>query len=229
MSYQKTPSQVFTSLNTYRPNQYLWSVVETLAPDASSTGALPAVVLASIWALFVVVVNHAGLPLHMPDRLSTLMGVAIAFMLGFRTNRAFDRYWFAAQQWTTMTLHVRACARSLYLNHQTAFKSQDMLKVLLAATLATKLGLRGTSGRHDQQISVLIPRDFTDFQMKRFGKQYNDSSPLHLPVELLLYIESLLATLKNLPDQKSHISHIAGLSTSLEKIVDCIARFELVY
>nr|KAJ3420843.1 hypothetical protein HK105_005153 [Polyrhizophydium stewartii] len=99
---------------------------------------LPVVAAATAWSALIVSLNKSDiLRWTFEDKLISMLGVALAFLLAFRTNRAFDRYWQGAQLWTTLLIQTRNLARLIWNGIQTPTREHDaekhqMMRMLLA-------------------------------------------------------------------------------------------------
>lgn len=88
---------------------------------------------------------------NIPTALPTLMGIAIAFFIGFNNNQAYDRWWEARTIWGGLVNDSRSWARSLLAYSTTpgvatsvdpSVQSRKMILRHLAFLYALKSGLR---------------------------------------------------------------------------------------
>ncbi|KAJ1330085.1 hypothetical protein BSLG_009757 [Batrachochytrium salamandrivorans] len=125
---------------------------------------LPVVCITALWSALIVFLNHNNIvTLVFEDKLISMLGMALAFLLAFRTNRAFDRYWQGAQLWTTLSIQCRNLSRLIWNGVQTSSREQltekhQMMRMVLAVAVATKCALRSGSQpvrNHQENIQSL--------------------------------------------------------------------------
>ncbi|KAJ3413178.1 hypothetical protein HDV05_008381 [Chytridiales sp. JEL 0842] len=104
-------------------------------------------------------------PLHMDDKMITMMGSAIAMLLAFRTNRSFERYNLGAQLWTSLAAQIRHLSRIIWNGVHNASPDEmheklQVMKLLLASAVATKYALRGHEPHHYSELTRLLPSGY---------------------------------------------------------------------
>ncbi|KAL2913870.1 hypothetical protein HK105_206604 [Polyrhizophydium stewartii] len=156
-----------------RHDRYWRSMLRALSFRSSIVPTiLPVVAAATAWSALIVSLNKSDiLRWTFEDKLISMLGVALAFLLAFRTNRAFDRYWQGAQLWTTLLIQTRNLARLIWNGIQTPTREHDaekhqMMRMLLAVAVATKCALRRGkhagrrgSGAHNPRRGSLVTGD----------------------------------------------------------------------
>ncbi|KXS22560.1 UPF0187-domain-containing protein [Gonapodya prolifera JEL478] len=135
-------------LRTLFPETYeFWTYA--LQPSSSSK-TLPSVGLIVAWTTLVTISAQLGsrvLLLPAPV-LSNLIGLALALLLGFRSNQAFTRYAEGRLHWTSLVAKLRLCVIDVV--SASGFPDEGKVKlkttkILIAIAYATKHYLRGDS------------------------------------------------------------------------------------
>src|SRR4051794_19129132 len=67
-----------------------------------------------LWAVVVVAAHQLYRKLGVSSTIHTLIGAALAFLLVFRTNASYDRYWEGRRLWGSITNESRNLARSTW-------------------------------------------------------------------------------------------------------------------
>lgn len=103
-----------------------------------------------------------------------MLGLSIAMLLAFRTNRGFERYWLGAQQWTTLSSQLRHLSRIVWNGVQTptptaVLEKNAIMKLLYSVAVSTKSALRGKNAFLDSEFLSLLPRHLA-VPLKRTGK-----------------------------------------------------------
>ncbi len=152
------------------------------------------------------------------NRLSPLLGVSIAMLLAFRTNRAFERYWYGAQQWTTITSQVRNLARICWngINASTFELEQEKLatmKLIFAIVVATKHTLRGEDAFEHSDFTSLLPLHMLSSMKKEKGKLGRDT---------IISYKSALFNLDDLPEKHSSAAVLKSPDRLMESPRDLI-------
>lgn len=129
---------------------FIWrgSVLGKLVPRLLSIGGL------GLFALLLHVHSSAALRIELSLQPFTLLGLALAILLGFRVNVSHDRYWEARKLWGTTMNASRALARQALTLTEWAPKSaeaQRFVHSLIAHAHAFRHQLRGTDARADME------------------------------------------------------------------------------
>ncbi|KAI8905446.1 Bestrophin/UPF0187 [Gorgonomyces haynaldii] len=185
---------------------------------------LPIMFITTTYAFGITYLYKHGYPVQIDDKLTSILGVVVAFLLGFRTNRAFDRYWLGAQQWSQLAINTRNATRlfwtSIKSNSMTRMQ-KDMFSLLLSVVLATKCALQGQDGRQDPHIKKLIPkRDFTETLFE------SNNAPMTLPVELIHVLGRYVKHLRK--RELIEAEDVHSMQQALNAMMDSVTKFELL-
>ncbi|KAI8918055.1 Bestrophin, RFP-TM, chloride channel-domain-containing protein [Entophlyctis helioformis] len=119
---------------------------------------LPVIAASTLWTSLIVMLHKSGVVpfVFFEDKLISMLGIALAFLLAFRTNRGFDRYWQAAQLWTSLSIQSRNLSRLIWNGVQEPtprhrIEKLQMVRMVLAVAVATKCALRtGIAGDRER-------------------------------------------------------------------------------
>ncbi|KAJ3259933.1 hypothetical protein HDU77_001593 [Chytriomyces hyalinus] len=100
----------------------------------------------------------AALPNNMI--LTTVLGVSISLLLGFRTNTAYDRFWEGRRLWGTIRFHSLNMSRLIYVFGKESTSDESLtktqaLQVLSAVSVAVKHRLRNEMERNYIDLSAI--------------------------------------------------------------------------
>ena len=148
----------------------------------------------------------------------TLLGIALAIFLGFRTNVSHDRYWEARKLWGSALNASRALARQALSLTGWARESAEARRFVLALaahTHALRHQLRGSDATADLQ-RLLIPED----QARVAGTRY-------APIVILQLLSEQLRDAR----RKGGLSDIlsAAMETHLGTLGDVVGGCERIH
>ncbi|KAL5037706.1 hypothetical protein RTP6_005099 [Batrachochytrium dendrobatidis] len=161
----------------YKKGFIYWHAILTAVTFKRATilpTILPVILTTVLWSTLIVYLNRSEIwVLEFDDKLISMLGMALAFLLAFRTNRAFDRYWQGAQLWTTLSIQSRNLSRLIWngvqtTSHEHLVEKHQMMRMVLAVAVATKCALRSGSqtahGSSKQSSRVSKSESFTTVQ-----------------------------------------------------------------
>jgi len=125
--------------------------------------------------------------LSIPPTLISILGVAVTFVLVFRTNTAYDRYWEGRKAWGSLTSHIRNLSRFVWVCIRTETKTQLEQKhgcenLLIAYAVAIKHSLRNELGHHYEDLHYLLAH------VKEFSPEYSTTQVRNLPVYIIVLV-----------------------------------------
>ena len=91
-----------------------------------------------------------------------MLGLSIAMLLAFRTNRGFERYWLGAQQWSSLSSQIRHLSRIIHNGVNTPtpisiLEKKAIMKLLYGVAVSVKYALRGIDAFTHQEFLQLLP------------------------------------------------------------------------
>jgi len=99
--------------------------------------------LACCSLLYFLDTHYFLLQLAIPASISTALGTALAFFIGFNNNQAYDRWWEARKIWGALVNDSRSWARSLlYYQSNTEAAPQTMVRHMIYRHLAFVYALK---------------------------------------------------------------------------------------
>lgn len=99
--------------------------------------------LACCSLLYFLDTHYFFLQLAIPASISTALGTALAFFIGFNNNQAYDRWWEARKIWGALVNDSRSWARSLlYYQLNTEAAPQTMVRHMIYRHLAFVYALK---------------------------------------------------------------------------------------
>lgn len=109
----------------------------------------------------------------------------LSFLLVFRVNGAYDRYWEGRKLWGALINSVRNLTRKIAIiievnSKQNQLEKEEILRLIVAFTVAMKLHLRSEPA--DKQLMMLM-------SSSRYVKLQNTNN---FPLEITLWIEEYL-------------------------------------
>jgi putative membrane protein len=131
----------------------------------------------------------------------TVLTVVLGFLLVFRTNQAYDRFYEARKVWSTLTTSIRNMSR-IFVIH--IGKEKKLLQILGCIPIAIKDHLRGDSS----------------FELDTLG--LNDTTPQ----ALILYLHLQIRTMFTSNTIDSHTQN--AMITLLNGMVDQLGTFERI-
>ncbi|KAI8816252.1 Bestrophin, RFP-TM, chloride channel-domain-containing protein [Fimicolochytrium jonesii] len=137
----------------------------------------PVVGILGVWSSVVVILYKGGWSVAVDDKLIAILGVSLAMLLAFRSNRGFERYWSGAQLWTSLSTQIRNLARLIWNGvsipptdssipssagiddiHTLAHTEKlQVMRLLLGVAVATKFALRGQNALEMGELRGLLP------------------------------------------------------------------------
>jgi predicted membrane chloride channel (bestrophin family) len=101
-------SKISTMPFPFKPPSYFDIVLASIQWDGTVLPSIAPILLASSLECTIVAILYQNykLPICMDDKLLGMIGSALAMLLAFRTNRAFDRYNRGSELWTILTIQV---------------------------------------------------------------------------------------------------------------------------
>ncbi|MGG6295789.1 bestrophin family protein [Leptolyngbya sp. AN02str] len=108
---------------------------------------LPRTLLCGLFAEFIAILFHLGLPLYIPTLATIIPNVVLGLMLVFRTNTAYERFWEGRKLWGHLVNTTRNLARQIWVGVVEEAPSdrtdkEAALKLLVVFAIATKCHLR---------------------------------------------------------------------------------------
>lgn len=174
-------------------------------------------------AIIVLAYEFTGIPFSLPWQPISVIGIAVAFFLGFKNNSSYDRAWEARKIWGAVINESRTFATAILSMPKALAKEEwkrSMIYRHLAWVLALKHAMRkGKSWEHNGPIEKLV---FTP----SFRKECEDG----VVPEIQRYLQSdelhRLLNYTNLPTQL-----LKNQSLELEKIhiEDRLSDYKQVY
>jgi len=142
-----------------------YSYFETLVhaiqyPNTILPKLIPILLILGVWSTVIATlfINYQITSVTLSDKPITLFSTVIAILLGFRTNRAFERYWLGAQTWTTLTTQIRNLSRLVWNGiNAPADEKIGAIRLLLAIAIANKYSLRGFNAYFYKEVRDLLP------------------------------------------------------------------------
>lgn len=127
----------------YRYDGTLWR--ETLVPEANGFVLWPWGLITAWCFLLTVAIEFFSLPSmgNMPATVHTVLGGALSFLLVFRTNAAYARWWEARLTWGVINNTSRALAAQAAATMKTHAALTQLITELLAFAVCLKSQLRG--------------------------------------------------------------------------------------
>ncbi|RHZ79793.1 hypothetical protein Glove_140g125 [Diversispora epigaea] len=143
------------------------------------------------------------------------VGFVVSFLLGYRTNTAYDRYWEGLRIWSTMVVAIRNMTRIIWVNikekkgeeSKHLLEKKTVINLLLGFAIATKHFLREEQGCDHQDLKPYITNihsELTEFSAKRNSKIQNKKKSSFLNSIFKFFgkdseIDANLIANKNLP------------------------------
>jgi len=117
-----------------------------------------------VWAVCVITLRRAGVPLGMPFIMHPLLGGVLGLLLAFRTNSAYERHWGACRTLTEMQQTTMTMARLASHLEQTEFELyRCILRYIGAVPIAIKQRMRRERDM-DEFARVLLPHEVSDLE-----------------------------------------------------------------
>ncbi|PZV87346.1 putative membrane protein [Algoriphagus aquaeductus] len=122
-------------------------------------------------AAIIVLYEITGIPFSLPWQPVSVIGIAVAFYLGFKNNSSYDRTWEARKIWGSIINYSRSFATAvLSLPEEKVSQSEknELIRRHIAWTLALKHAMRkGKSWEHNGPIENMIFTPTFQEEMKK--------------------------------------------------------------
>ncbi|CAG8476929.1 1659_t:CDS:2 [Diversispora eburnea] len=211
-------------------------------------------IVTTIATIVTVLYKYTSVNLSMEKSFIVSVGFVVSFLLGYRTNTAYDRYWEGLRIWSTMVVAIRNMTRIIWINikekeSKHLLEKETAINLLLGFAIATKHLLREEQGCDHQDLKPYITNihnQLTEFSAKRNSKTQNKNkssflnsifkNPIeidaklivdkNLPLKISLYISSYISAQKQRGSTDD--ASISILHTNLCTLVDCLTNLERV-
>jgi ion channel-forming bestrophin family protein len=150
---------------------------------------IPTITSRVLWCgafgLFISVLSFYQIPLGAKALGGVVPSIVLGLLLVFRTNTAYERFWEGRKAWGTIVNNIRNLSRLIWvavaeMDPIHRYEKEEILKLLVAFAIATKLHLR--SQPVDNQLSEFVsPLQFSKLEIM--------SNP---PLEIVFWISDYL-------------------------------------
>lgn len=217
---------------------------------------LPVLALIAVYTLVIciLVLHFNYTSLIMNNLPIQLFSTVIATLMGFRTNRAFDRYWLAAQTWTTLSTQIRNVSRLIWNGiSESTHERKKGLKLALAIAYANKHSLRGLNANIQPDVMDLVKESFPTHEnliIKKLSRVHSNADNDHgdismhavrgeqtiipkrtivvsAPLEIAYKLGAFIRSCRK--QGKVDQDDIPALNTCMNNILDAITKFELMF
>ena len=150
---------------------------------------IPTIVSRVLWCgafgLFISVLSFYKIPIGAKALGGVVPSIVLGLLLVFRTNTAYERFWEGRKAWGTIVNNIRNLSRLIWvaiaeIDPLHRYEKEEILKLLVAFAIATKLHLR--SQPVDQKLAKFV----TPMQ---FSKLETMNNP---PLEIAFWISDYL-------------------------------------
>ena len=119
---------------------------------------------------------YDSLGLHLTTAPFSLVGIAIAIFLGFRTNTSYARFNEARCLWGMLLIVTRSISRQVRSILNDNADGRLVAQFLIAFSWSLNHQLRGTDSRND--LERLLPEPYRDWETDRKSTRLNSSHRL---------------------------------------------------
>jgi putative membrane protein len=177
------------------------------------------VISCGIFGIFVSVLYHFKIPVYQPVLQSVIPSIVLGLLLVFRTNTAYERFWEGRKSWGSLNNTIRNLARQIWvtvdeISSEDKNHKIDVLNLLVAFAVATKLHLRGET--INSELAALIePAKYSQLKIM--------NNP---PIEIAFWISDYLQQQYNLNRLNSY--QLTSMQNLLNSLVDNLGACERI-
>jgi ion channel-forming bestrophin family protein len=171
------------------------------------------------FGLFISVLYFYKVPVTAKALVGVVPSIVLGLLLVFRTNTAYERFWEGRKAWGTIVNNIRNLSRLIWvaiaeIDPIHLHEKEQVLKLLVAFAIATKLHLRSQSV-DDRLAELVSPLQFTKLQ-----------SMNNPPLEIAFWISDYLQS-KHEQGQIS-LYQMNELQSILNSLVDTLGACERI-
>jgi putative membrane protein len=184
---------------------------------------IPNIINRILWCgafgLFISVLYFYKVPVTAKALVGVVPSIVLGLLLVFRTNTAYERFWEGRKAWGTIVNNIRNLSRLIWvaiaeIDPMHLHEKEQVLKLLVAFAIATKLHLRSQSV-DDSLAEFVSPLQFTKLQ-----------SMNNPPLEIAFWISDYLQS-KHEQGQIS-LYQMNELQSILNSLVDTLGACERI-
>ncbi len=196
-----------------------WFRIAFRVKDSVIPSILSQVGWCGAFGLFISILAYYQIPVSAKVLGGVVPSIVLGLLLVFRTNTAYERFWEGRKAWGSIVNHIRNLSRLIWVAiiesdpiHR--YEKEQVLKLLVAFTIATKLHLR--SQPVDHTIAELV-------SPLQFEKLQQITNP---PLEIIFWISDYLQS------QQEHgqisLYQMNELQNLLNGLVDTLGACERI-